>query len=514
MSMLRSRSKTLVLLGIYLPYLMFFALAPFTFHRDAALSLIELIGLRFEGMSSVWRVTAWDIWTNILFFLPFGFLFVLLPSIVHIRSMVKILLAAACAALLSIGIEVGQTLLPRQPSIADVACNLLGALLGSVLGIMDYPRLSDLHADGQAGLLTNTSVGMVMLTYWAALCLLFSFPLPLVPDFSNWDPALRLNLGNETTLSRPWRGDLQGVALYDRALSQDEVRTNFSAGPPGAMRTPPVSGGIVARYDFSEGFGTVIHDRAGSSHPVDLRIENPSLVRWIIPKGLAILGSTSISSGSDSAAPLHRRLSVSGEMSLESWLVPADSRQPGPNPFVSSSNKVDLRNFTLAQDAGDLVFWLRTPLTGLNGRKAELRTNHQPLTAVLHHVVITYASRTAALYLNGVEQARLVLDRKQALLDAVVGGIGPSYELGVRSVFFFPLGILSYLSFRKLKTIWIPLVAALAGVGVIEVARVLTLHSPAEGSLIAVSAGTVLVASLVAPSLFAPHASIVSLRTS
>jgi glycopeptide antibiotics resistance protein len=478
------------------------------------LSLIELIDLRFEGMSSLWRLSAWDIWTNVLLFFPFGLLVILLPSMASMRPLVQMLLVSAFAAFLSFGIEVAQALLPRQPSIADVVCNVLGAILGAVVGIGIRPAWKILFADGPPRLLTNRWSGLTMLVYWTGLCILFSVPLPLVPDFSNWDSALRLNLGNETTLSRPWRGEFHGVALYERALSHDEVRTNFSAGPPRAIEIPPARGGLVARYDFSEGFGATIHDRVGSTHPVDLRIEDPSLVRWLRPKGLVILGLTSIASAADSAGPLHERISAAGELSLEVWLVPADAKQSGPNPFISSSNRVDLRNFTLAQDAGDLFFWLRTPLTGLNGRKEELRTWHQPLTGELQHVVITYASRIATMYLDGVEQARLVLDRKQALLDVIIDGIGSDYGRGMRSALLFPFGVLSYLSFRTRHPIWTSMVPAMAGTGAIEATRALTLHRPVEASLVALSAGTVLVASIVALSLFASHAPIGPLRAS
>ena len=504
----------MVLLGIYFPYLMYFALSPFTFHCDSALSLIELIDLRFEGMSSLWRLTAWDIWTNVLFFFPFGLLVVLLPSVASMRPVLQTLLVAASAAFLSFGIEVAQALLPRQPSIADVACNVLGAILGAVVGIRIRPAWKTLFANGAPRFVTKRWSGLAMLVYWTGLCILFSVPLPLVPDFSNWDPALRLNLGNETTLSRPWQGELHGVALYERALSRDEVRTTLSAGPPGAIEIPPVRGGLVARYDFSEGFGATIHDRVGSGHPVDLRIEDPLLIRWLPPQGLAILGSTSIASASDTTGPLQERLTATGEMSLEVWVVPADARQSGPNPFLSSSNRVDQRNFTLAQDAGNLVFWLRTPLTGLNGRKEELRTLHQPLTGKLQHVVITYASRIATLYLDGVEQARLVLDKKQALLDVVIDGIGPDYGRGVRSALLLPFVVLSYLSFRSRPPIWIFMVLALAGLGAIEVTRALALNRPVEASLVVLSAGTVCIASFAATSLFACHAATISIRTS
>ena len=49
-------------------------------------------------------------------------------------------------------------------------------------------------------------------------------------NFSNWDDKVRLALANEVTKERPWLGELHLVAIYDRALSGQEVQQNFAAG--------------------------------------------------------------------------------------------------------------------------------------------------------------------------------------------------------------------------------------------------------------------------------------------
>ncbi|QEF96258.1 Planctomycete cytochrome C [Stieleria maiorica] len=46
----------------------------------------------------------------------------------------------------------------------------------------------------------------------------------------NWNDRYRLVLGNEATGDRPWLGELHLVAIYGRALSQQEIRQNFAAG--------------------------------------------------------------------------------------------------------------------------------------------------------------------------------------------------------------------------------------------------------------------------------------------
>jgi len=50
-------------------------------------------------------------------------------------------------------------------------------------------------------------------------------------DIGNWDPTFPLAVGNEgVTFERPWVGEVELVAIYDRPLSPDEIETNFVAG--------------------------------------------------------------------------------------------------------------------------------------------------------------------------------------------------------------------------------------------------------------------------------------------
>ena len=56
--------------------------------------------------------------------------------------------------------------------------------------------------------------------------------------FNNWDSGYALMLGNESSLDRPWLGELHLVAIYDRALSSGEVSLNYNAGQTQATPTP------------------------------------------------------------------------------------------------------------------------------------------------------------------------------------------------------------------------------------------------------------------------------------
>ncbi|WP_166830238.1 DUF1592 domain-containing protein [Thalassoroseus pseudoceratinae] len=49
-------------------------------------------------------------------------------------------------------------------------------------------------------------------------------------DLRNWDRGYRLILGNEQSNDRPWLGEFHAVAIYNRALSANEVLQKFRAG--------------------------------------------------------------------------------------------------------------------------------------------------------------------------------------------------------------------------------------------------------------------------------------------
>ncbi len=49
-------------------------------------------------------------------------------------------------------------------------------------------------------------------------------------DFSTWLATDQFAVGNEISLDRPWLGVIHLIAVYDRALTPDEVAQNFAAG--------------------------------------------------------------------------------------------------------------------------------------------------------------------------------------------------------------------------------------------------------------------------------------------
>jgi VanZ family protein len=96
--------------------------------------------------------------------------------------------------------------------------------------------------------------------------------------FSNWDPNCRLVIGNEATGDRPWKGKIYYAAVFDRALTEQEIRQNYLLGlrlktnKERTKHTLPKDKGPIIRYLFDEGKGDIIHDDSLISNHVNLLI--------------------------------------------------------------------------------------------------------------------------------------------------------------------------------------------------------------------------------------------------
>lgn len=491
------------LLGVYLAYLLFFTLAPFTAAVDSSLSLTQLYDQKFEGLDGFSGVSLWDIVTNILLFIPYGFLVVSLPAVSASPWWIKVLLASVSAGLLSFTIEVCQLFLPRAPSVVDVSFNAVGGIAGGLVGSVRGGAVIRLMRQGWTPFRSRTSLALLIAGYLLTLFASFSLPLPLAPDFSNWDPHYPFQLGNEASLGRPWLGEIYLVALYDRALNRGEVWSNFTAGPFNPAAHKRIGEGVIALYDFTEGSGDLVHDRAVSGTPLNLRIRDPRHVRWLTPRGIAIREGTIMTSSGSPTKLSTGRLSSRNELSVEAWVVPANLSQRGPARIVSYSKDPQQRNFTLDQQERDLVFRLRTPISGSNGTNPELRTRDQPLSLALQHLVATYQNRRETLYLNGTEHGIAFLRAKITLSDRVLDLLGYELKWPMWSLSVFTLGVLLYIFLkrqmrRSQHVACVSVITALATLALLVGIRMMMLKSAVEPSFVLVTVSTALLSVLVA----------------
>ncbi|GJL49660.1 MAG: hypothetical protein NPIRA01_08870 [Nitrospirales bacterium] len=463
-------SCVLVVFIVYLLYLSVFTLSPFTITFDPSRSLLDLVAQKFDVHSVFWRIPFWDIFSNILLFIPFGFLFVSLPGVRTYRFVGKLFLAGATVCLVSLSLEVAQLFLPRFPSVVDVVLNVVGGITGALISMWLYAPISRSVYRWWLNLQASPMLLGFLVMYIIGLLGVHTVPFHLGQKFSNWDPNFTLQIGNEGTLDRPWLGSMFLLAMYDRALSRQEVLTNWMAGSVSITMQTRVEEGLVVYYDFTKGGGTVVHDRSSWDMPLDLQIRDMDHIKWLHPNGIELLTNTIISSLEPASKIFESNLRKRSALTLEVWISPAHIDQKGPARIVSYSADSEARNLTLGQAKRNIVSRIRTPVSGPNGTRPQLQTKDDLLTADIQHVLITYRDGLETLYVNGQVHSTLAFDDRTYLLRVFEAFLGWKYLWIYWFVVLSPLGILSYLFFAQNRghsgnAVWLS-----CGVGVIVLA--------------------------------------------
>ena len=91
--------------------------------------------------------------------------------------------------------------------------------------------------------------------------------LKKAPGFgiSSQDLTGQLVIGNPPSTSYNWSGQIKGLAIYDRELTSGEVSGSLADWTNAGQSHSAKSANIVARYDFNEGSGNVVHNRVNSA---------------------------------------------------------------------------------------------------------------------------------------------------------------------------------------------------------------------------------------------------------
>lgn len=408
-------------------YILVATLYPFELSRDLPAAVTR-------GLSGFFRPHgASDFLRNIVLFVPLGAL--LLFGRAGERALPQALgRVALLGASFSVAIEFAQLLFPRDSSVFDVLANTAGAILGAFAAYPVRKRLPEL-----VGRLWP-KVGLVVvlgLVGWGAVPLFLSFVQHRAP-FLFWSSAFHLQLGNEGTGDRPWLGRIHLVALYDRALSPEEIARNFRLGPDPPRRDARASLGLVALYEFEEGEGDVIHDVSGSEPPLDLVLSPESRFRWLEdPPAIELVGP-SMARSATAARALTRALRSAHEVTVEVWMTPRDTLQGGPARIVSHSRDTNRRNFTLGQEGTDVVLRLRTPVTGSGGSRVVHVAPWTRRSPSRTHVVATYGQGVERLYIDAVQRSPPL----ELASEGIVGLGTPRSALArvaYTFVYFFPV---------------------------------------------------------------------------
>jgi VanZ family protein len=76
----------------------------------------------------------------------------------------------------------------------------------------------------------------------------------------------QLILGNSPTGKQYWTGNLLGLAIYNRSLTEEEVLKSFESWENNKKSSLPKEEGLVSSYLFNERSGTLAQDHVGGHH--------------------------------------------------------------------------------------------------------------------------------------------------------------------------------------------------------------------------------------------------------
>jgi hypothetical protein len=306
-----------------------------------------------------------DFVNNLLLYLPLG---IALGG----SSLRRAFLFGLC---LSTGAEVLQIgYVDRIPSFADIGCNTCGAVMGYLAARVYFWATG--HDLKSLRVPRPVAVVAILLAVTGTFALVYHRTRS---DFSNWNPAFHLAIGNELTGDRPWDGTVSALQIYPFAMAPPQisdlaVRAATSAGANEPSELP--GGGLLPPVDFTTGHG----------RPLLSPQQEQSLYKTLVSHS---------------------------QLTLLVAMRPGNLKQIGPARVITYSQDSYERNFTLGQVLNTLTFRLRTPNSGVNGTSPALVSGPVLSLDRTSFVAVVYDGRISRLYVDGepVSQTDLSLRR-------------------------------------------------------------------------------------------------------
>ncbi|MFL7869819.1 MAG: VanZ family protein [Anaerolineales bacterium] len=331
--------------------------------------------------------SAGDFPRNILLFMPFGFS---LGAILEQRgwSNNRVRLAVLVSGfLLTMLVESLQYFLPtRQPSVADLIGNSLGALAG--LALFHLLQKHKIETNWLAAKIAEPKKAISIFALYAFFLLLMTYGLSTSTRFRDWNVNYRMMLGNERTGDRVWVGSARDLAIYNRVLDPLVARD--------LLRNPEIAlvnrEGLLAYYPLTgfEKLQDVTGNQPDLFSPTGDEKESEQTVTQFNNNHWLETRST--------VRELTKSIQETSQMSVRLSVAPVNLIQVGPARILSISENPYFRNMTLGQEGSDLIIRLRTPLTGENGTRPEIVFQDFFTGPDFKDFLITYNGLTVTLY--------------------------------------------------------------------------------------------------------------------
>jgi VanZ family protein len=362
----------------------------FPFHFDFAPTLVFH---RFPFLldTSVKKPHLMDFSLNILLFVPFGVGIAAQARKRGSSRWISFLLALVLGAGVSYTVELLQFYIPaRDSGWEDVISNSMGSVAGFVFfELCGGVLLEELSKWENAfeGWLTPLRAALLLAAYFVA-CFGISARLQSDTRLSNWDPRCVLFVGNDASGQNPWKGQIFRLQIWNRALSDQEVRR--VVGPESADDS---STGFLGSYDFT---GPAPYQDSRKFLPaLGWTPEQPQITAARAPEW----GPKSWLSTNTPVENLTREIKKSSQFTIHIVGAPAANEDVNGRIFSFSQSAGNV-NFLLREEGQFLVLRLRNPLSATRSLLAwYVPGAFEP--GKTRDIVASYDGSDAFLYLDG-----------------------------------------------------------------------------------------------------------------
>lgn len=374
----------------------------------------------------------YDLITNIFLFSPFGFLFSCLMQRKRFSGVKTLGLTLLTSFCLSFTIEILQLFIPsRSSSLVDIGASILGAFIG----FLGFRSGGDKILEAALNLVRSSKNFLSIKKLTAALVgyVILIFITTLVwqnsGSLSNWNHTFPLSIGNEPTGNRPWKGYISEVYVANKAVSDQEAESAFSS----EISFSAIKKYLVAVYQLT-GTGSY-PDLTGHLPDLYWRENSPTTQDQ---RGVSLNSNHWLETKS-SVALMTQKIATTSQFTIGAVVATADTMQDGPARIISLSADDERRNFTLGQKGSDLVFRLRTPITGKNATNYQLAVPNVFGDTKNHQILLTYKGSILTIYIDGVKQPYSLKLVPEVMIFQLLPFDANSINLGIYKILYYGL---------------------------------------------------------------------------
>ncbi len=497
-----SDARALARISLSVIYLALLSLAPYSFTRDATSTFLEQLVERFEGWASFGQLASWDVWTNLLLYVPFAWCVLSHPRLTKHRAWKQIAIVGFLSLAVSVTLESAQAFLVRFPSLADVILNTGGALSAAGLAIIARPIWVVVRDAASSVMRFRLLHRFATALYAAFAVLVFVIPLPLTQDFREWLSEFELVIGGGSKLEQPvgWRGTLYAVTVHQRELPRSEIVARYRSGVSATQ--DPRDAGVVLHDDLSDPSLRTKDGVPTRRPPYRMYASNRGRLEWLKPRGLAIQGTNVTLS-------LPLKMPISGgplypqrEFTVEGWIGQEDLYPWPVARLVSYSPSGSVEWKGVARTRLEQHLTLGPAMPALRIQAPGSAMPHHEAPNGVHHVVGSHRDGITKTYFDGIEVSVVRTPVGKALIDFVPDYFGGSYTPVAVSLALLPLMLLvigttagtSGRTGPMVSLLWVTTVVML-----LLATRAVALRGPLEAHLAVVCGVTMLAAIAVHP---------------